>query len=70
MMICGNVDLLSMGGEIGFLECGCFVDFVVLDFKVIFVMFYCMEIIGDMIEEELFVLMIFGDDCVVCVIYV
>lgn len=70
MMTRGNADLLSMGGEIGSLECGCFADFVVLDSKATPAMLHRMETIGDMIEEELFVLMTLGDDRAVRATYV
>lgn len=70
MMTRGNAEAVSMSGEIGGLEVGCFADFVVLDSKATAAMAHRMETIGDSVEEELFVLMTLGDDRAVKATYV
>lgn len=70
LMTRGNAEALSMGGEIGGLDVGCFGDFVVLDSGATSAMAHRMETVEGKIEEELFVLMTLGDDRAVKATYV
>lgn len=70
MMTLGNAEALSMKGEIGALDEGCYGDFVVLDSKATPAMAHRMETVRDVVEEELFILMTLGDDRAVKATYV
>lgn len=70
MMTRGNAEVLGLGHEIGTLDIGSEADVVVLDARATPAMAHRMTAVEDDIEQELFVLMIMGDDRSVAATYV
>lgn len=68
-VIFGGVCVLELDDWIGSFVIGNEVDFVVFDYYVILLFFYCLSQVGSLVEW-LFVLIIFGDDCMVKEIFV
>ncbi|PWR25412.1 guanine deaminase [Zavarzinia aquatilis] len=70
MMTRGNAEVLGLTHEIGTLDVGSEADVVILDARATPAMAHRMTAVEDDIEQELFVLMIMGDDRSVAVTYV
>jgi guanine deaminase len=70
MMTRGNAHALGLEQEIGTLAPGRYADLVVLDSRATPSMRARMAAVNDRLDEELFVLMIMGDDRAVAATYV
>jgi guanine deaminase len=70
MMTRGNAEALGLEHEIGSLEAGLYADLVVLDSRATAAMRQRMAAVEDRLDEELFVLMMMGDDRSVKATYV
>jgi guanine deaminase len=70
MMTRGNAHALGLEQEIGTLEPGRYADLVVLDARATPAMRARMAAVDDRLDEELFVLMVMGDDRAVTATYV
>jgi guanine deaminase len=70
MMTRGNAQALGLEHEIGSLEPGCYADLVVLDARATAAMRRRMAAVHGRLDEELFVLMMMGDDRAVTATYV
>ena len=66
----GNALALGLGGEIGTLAAGCWADLVVLDAAATPAMAHRMATAAGRLEDELFVLMMLGDDRAIRATYV
>ena len=70
MMTRGNAQALGLEAEVGRLEPGCYADLVILDARATPAMRQRMAAVTDRLDEELFVLMMMGDDRAVRATYV